>query len=136
MTNVIVSGMRPSGHLHIGHYIGALKNWVKLQETHKCYFFLADWHALTSHYMSTEVIRESRYEYVKGWLAAGIDPNKATIYNQSEIPEVLNLFELFLVCFLMNPILTGRFHCYLLNYILCYLNWMSEFRYFHVYCVL
>lgn len=93
---VILSGMRPTGVIHIGHYVGVISNWLKYQHTHECYFFLADWHALTSYYDQPKVIRDSRYEYVKAWLASGVDPKKAHIYTQSAIPEVLKLFELML----------------------------------------
>lgn len=96
MKEVIVSGMRPTGALHLGHFVGVLKNWVTLQETHQCYFFLADWHAVTSNYESMETIRKSRYENVRGWLACGIDPDRSPIYRQSDIPEVLYLNQLFL----------------------------------------
>ncbi len=96
MSGTILSGMRPTGALHLGHYLGVIKNWVKLQDQHKCYFFLADWHAITSNYDSLNVVRDSRYEYVKGWVASGVDPDKAIIYNQSDIPEILFLNQLFL----------------------------------------
>lgn len=96
MKDVILSGMRPTGALHLGHYLGVIKNWINFQETHKCYFFVADWHAVTSNYDSTDVIRQSRLEYVKGWLACGLDPKKANIYNQSSIPEILSLNQFFL----------------------------------------
>ena len=96
MADVVLSGMRTTGSLHLGHYLGVIKNWVNLQDSHQCYFFLADWHALTSNYDNVKVIKESRYEYVKGWLASGVDPNKAIIYCQSDIPEILKLFQLML----------------------------------------
>lgn len=96
MSEIVLSGMRPTGALHLGHYVGVISNWLELQEKHKCYFFLADFHALTSNYHQVQVISESRYEYVKGWIASGIDPNKAHIYAQSAIPEVLDLFTLLL----------------------------------------
>lgn len=83
----VVSGMRPTGALHIGHYHGALKNWVKLQSQHPCYFFVADWHALTTHYESPEVIQASIWEMVIDWLAAGLDPNQCTLFIQSLVPE-------------------------------------------------
>ncbi len=94
---VILSGMRPTGDLHIGHYVGVLKNWKELQDQNfDCYFFVADWHALTSNYDSIDVIAKSRIEYVKAWLACGIDPQKVHIYNQSDIPAILNLSQVFL----------------------------------------
>ena len=96
MSEVIVSGMRPSGAVHLGHYVGVIKNWIELQKKYKCFFFVADWHALTSLYAETEVIKKARYDYVKGWIACGVDINKVTIYNQSAIPEILMLSQIFL----------------------------------------
>lgn len=87
MTDVIVSGMRSTGHLHLGHYFGVLDNWRELQNTHDCYFFVADWHALTTSYDSTEHLEEYRRSVVTDWLAAGIDPEKCTIFLQSDVPE-------------------------------------------------
>ncbi len=89
--SVILSGMRPTGALHLGHYVGVIKNWVELQDQYKCFFFVADWHAMTSNYDSVNVIHEARREYVRGWLSCGVDPKKAMIYNQSDIPEILLL---------------------------------------------
>jgi tryptophanyl-tRNA synthetase len=83
----VLSGMRPSGRLHLGHLHGALHNWKKLQEEYDCYYFVADWHALTSEYGDTAGIRSSGYEMVLDWLAAGIDPEKATIFQQSKVME-------------------------------------------------
>jgi tryptophanyl-tRNA synthetase len=83
----VLSGMRPTGRMHIGHYHGALKNWVRLQEEYECFFFAADWHALTTHYDSPETIAESVWEMFVDWLAAGIDPTRATIFIQSRVPE-------------------------------------------------
>ena len=96
MQEVIVSGMRPTGELHLGHYVGVIRNWVRLQNEHRCFFFLADWHALTSYYDQLEIIRKYRLEYVRGWLASGLDPQKASIYQQSNFPEVLYLEQFFL----------------------------------------
>ncbi|MBT3980043.1 MAG: tryptophan--tRNA ligase [Bacteriovoracaceae bacterium] len=96
MSDLVVSGMRPTGSLHMGHYVGVIENWLDLQKKYPCYFFLADWHALTSNYQKVEVIKQSRYEYVKGWIASGIDAEKCVVYNQSAISEVLNLSQLFL----------------------------------------
>jgi len=96
MQDVIVSGMRPTGELHLGHYVGVIRNWVKLQNDHRCFYFLADWHALTSYYDDLEVIRKYRFEYVRGWLASGLDPAKVCIYQQSSFPEVLYLEQFFL----------------------------------------
>ena len=87
MRKRVLSGMRPSGKLHLGHYLGVLVNWKKLQEENDCYFFVADWHALTTEYDRTAVIRESIDDMVIDWLASGIDPVKATIFIQSHVPE-------------------------------------------------
>lgn len=83
----VLSGMRPTGYMHIGHYHGALKNWVKLQPDFECFYFVADWHALTSHYDDPRVIASSTFEMVTDWLAAGLDPNQATIFLQSQVPQ-------------------------------------------------
>lgn len=83
----ILSGMRPSGRLHLGHYHGVLKNWAKLQHQHECFFFVADWHVLTTHYDSPEIIEESVWDMVVDWLAAGINPGSATMFIQSRVPE-------------------------------------------------
>jgi tryptophanyl-tRNA synthetase len=90
----VVSGMRPTGLLHLGHYHGALKNWVRLQSEYPCFFFVADWHALTTHYDTPEVIEENVWEMVIDWLAAGIDPGQATLFIQSHIPEHAELHTL------------------------------------------
>ncbi|MFM2009092.1 MAG: hypothetical protein RIR02_1042 [Pseudomonadota bacterium] len=83
----VVSGMRPTGAMHLGHYHGALKNWVSLQSEHPCLFFVADWHALTTHYDDPSIIESSTWDMVIDWLAAGIDPSQATIFIQSKVPE-------------------------------------------------
>jgi len=83
----VLSGMRPTGALHLGHYHGALKNWVRLQAEQPCYFFVADWHALTTHYESPEVIQRNIWEMVIDWLAAGVDPEQAVLFIQSRVPE-------------------------------------------------
>ena len=83
----VVSGMRPSGALHLGHYHGVLKNWLQLQQQTECLFFAADWHALTTHYESPGQIAQLTLEMVIDWLAVGIDPNQATIFIQSQVPE-------------------------------------------------
>src|SRR5213595_2282016 len=83
----VLSGMRPTGRMHIGHYHGALKNWVKLQEEYECLYFAADWHALTTHFEAAEVISETVWEMFVDWLAAGINPARATIFIQSRVPE-------------------------------------------------
>ncbi len=79
--------MRPTGAMHLGHYHGALKNWVRLQSEHPCLFFVADWHALTTHYDDPSIIESSTWDMVIDWLAAGIDPSQATIFIQSKVPE-------------------------------------------------
>ena len=86
--------MRPTGALHLGHYHGALKNWVKLQSEYPCLFFVADWHALTTHYESPEVVEENVWDMVVDWLAAGIDPAQAALFIQSRIPEHAELHTL------------------------------------------
>ena len=85
--NRVLSGMRPTGRLHLGHYHGVLKNWVKLQYEYDCYFFVADWHALTTHYEDPQIIGASVMEMVIDWLAAGVNPANAKIFVQSEVPE-------------------------------------------------
>ena len=94
MKERVLSGMRPTGALHLGHYHGALKNWVRLQSEMDCFYFVADWHALTTHYENREVIEKNVYEMVIDWLAAGLDPNACTIFLQSRIPEHAELFTL------------------------------------------
>ncbi len=83
----VLSGMRPTGSLHLGHYHGVLRNWVKLQHEFECYFFVADWHALTTHYEDPSVIHDSVWDMVVDWLAAGVDPVQATLFVQSRVPE-------------------------------------------------
>jgi tryptophanyl-tRNA synthetase len=83
----VLSGMRPTGKLHLGHYHGVLKNWLKLQYEYDCAFFVADWHALTTEYENTGIIRESVWEMVIDWLAAGINPGSAKLFIQSQVPE-------------------------------------------------
>ncbi|NRF68034.1 tryptophan--tRNA ligase [Aquincola sp. S2] len=90
----VLSGMRPTGALHLGHYHGALKNWVRLQQDYDCFYFVADWHALTTHYEDREVIERNVYDMVIDWIAAGLDPEKATIFIQSRLPEHAELFTL------------------------------------------
>ncbi len=88
----VLSGMRPTGSLHLGHYHGVLKNWVRLQSEYPCFFFVADWHALTTHYETPDVIEQSVWDMVIDWLAAGVDPNQATLFIQSKVPEHAELF--------------------------------------------
>ena len=83
----VISGMRPTGRLHLGHYHGVLKNWLRLQKEYDCFFFVADWHALTTHYEDPRVIEESVWDMVIDWLAAGVDPSNATLFIQSRVPE-------------------------------------------------
>ncbi len=83
----VVSGMRPTGLMHLGHYHGALKNWIRMQSELPCLFFVADWHALTTHYDDPAIIEKSTWDMVIDWLAAGIDPAQATIFIQSRVPE-------------------------------------------------
>ena len=83
----VVSGMRPTGAMHLGHYHGALKNWIKMQSELPCLFFVADWHALTTHYDDPGIIETSTWDMVIDWLAAGIDPSQATLFIQSKVPE-------------------------------------------------
>lgn len=90
-TGRIVSGMRPTGRLHLGHYLGVLTNWVKLQNEFECFFFVADWHALTTKYDATENLQDDTKNVVLDWLAAGIDPEKSNIYIQSHVPQTAEL---------------------------------------------
>jgi tryptophanyl-tRNA synthetase len=83
----VLSGMRPTGALHLGHYHGVLKNWIKLQHEHQCLFFVADWHALTTHYDSPEIIEDNVWDMLIDWLAAGVDPAQATLFIQSRVRE-------------------------------------------------
>ena len=97
----VLSGMRPTGALHLGHYHGVLKNWVKLQHEYECLFFIADWHALTTHYDSPEIIEDNVWDMVIDWLAAGVDPAQATLFIQSKVPEHA---ELHLLLSMMTPL--------------------------------
>lgn len=83
----VLSGMRPTGRLHLGHYHGVLKNWVELQHEYECFFFVADWHALTTHYEDPSIIPESVWDMVIDWLAAGVNHGSATLFVQSMVPE-------------------------------------------------
>jgi len=83
----VLSGMRPTGALHLGHHHGVLKNWVKLQHEYECYFFVADWHALTTHYDDVAVLGESVWDMVIDWLAVGVNPGSACMFLQSQVPE-------------------------------------------------
>ncbi len=97
----VLSGMRPTGHLHLGHYHGVLKNWVTLQQQYECLFFVADWHALTTHYDSPEMIEQHTWEMIIDWLAAGVDPAQATLFIQSKVPAHA---ELYLLLSMITPL--------------------------------
>ncbi|WP_263771889.1 tryptophan--tRNA ligase [Propionivibrio soli] len=97
----VLSGMRPTGSLHLGHYHGVLKNWVKLQHEYPCLFFVADWHALTTSYDDPRGIEKAAWEMVIDWLAAGVDPTKATLFVQSQVIEHA---ELHLLLSMMTPL--------------------------------
>src|SRR3954462_5341566 len=88
----VVSGMRPTGKLHLGHLVGALDNWAALQASYDCFYFVADWHALTSDYADTSGITGSALDSVADWMAAGVDPEQSTIFIQSLVPEHAELF--------------------------------------------
>ena len=83
----VLSGMRPTGRLHLGHYHGVLRNWVRLQHEYECFFFVADWHALTTNYDSVHEIEQHSWDMVISWLAAGVNPGSATLFIQSRVPE-------------------------------------------------
>jgi tryptophanyl-tRNA synthetase len=88
----VVSGMRPTGRLHLGHLVGALGNWVPLQEKYDCFYFVADWHALTSDFADTSQLTSYAYENVADWIGAGLDPEKSTFFIQSLVPEHAELY--------------------------------------------
>lgn len=83
----VLSGMRPTGKLHLGNYVGALRNWVRLQEDYRCYFFIADWHALTTDYADTSLVRQNTRDVALDWLAAGLDPERSVLFVQSLVPQ-------------------------------------------------
>lgn len=97
----VLSGMRASGSLHLGHYFGALKNWVAMQQEYQCFYFVADWHGLTTHYASPDLVKTSALEMVVDWLAAGIDPERSTIFRQSQLPQHA---ELHLLLSMLTPL--------------------------------
>ena len=97
----VLSGMRPTGALHLGHYHGVLKNWINLQHEYECYFFVADWHALTTHYEEAHVIQDSVWDMVIDWLAVGVNPGSATLFIQSKVPEHA---ELHVLLSMMTPL--------------------------------
>jgi tryptophanyl-tRNA synthetase len=88
----VVSGIRPTGRLHLGHLVGALDNWVRLQEQYDCFFFVADWHALTSDFADTSELTSNTYENVADWIGAGVDPERSTLFVQSLVPEHAELY--------------------------------------------
>ncbi len=92
--NRVLSGMRPTGLLHLGHYHGVLKNWIELQHSYECFYFVADWHALTTHYEDPSIIAESSRDMVIDWLATGVNPGNSTIFIQSRVPEHAELHTL------------------------------------------
>lgn len=95
MRKHVLSGMRPTGKLHIGHLVGALSNWIKMQEEYDCYFMVADWHALMSDYENPGDIKQNSIEIVKDWIASGIDPARSVVFVQSMVPEHLELAMVF-----------------------------------------
>ncbi|WP_297458526.1 tryptophan--tRNA ligase [Ferrovum sp.] len=97
----VLSGMRPTGALHLGHYHGVLKNWIKIQHEFECLFMVADWHALTTHYDATAGLENHVWDMVVDWLAAGVDPNQATLFIQSRVPEHA---ELHLLLSMVTPV--------------------------------
>ncbi len=97
----VVSGMRPTGRLHLGHYHGVLKNWIRLQHEYECFFFVADWHALTTHYEEPHDIEQYTFDTVVDWLAAGVNPGSATLFVQSKVPEHA---ELHLLLSMITPV--------------------------------
>jgi len=101
MAEIIVSGARPTGRQHLGNYHGALKNWLRLQETQRCFFFVADWHALTTDWASPDALGENTTEMVLDWLSVGLDPARATIFRQSAVKEHA---ELYLLLGMLTPV--------------------------------
>ena len=97
----VLSGMRPTGSLHLGHYHGVLKNWINLQHEYECFFFVADWHALTTNYEDTSQISASASQMVVDWLSVGINPGEATLFVQSRVPEHA---ELHLLLSMITPV--------------------------------
>jgi len=97
----VLSGMRPTGKLHLGHLVGALDNWVKLQDQYDCFYFIADWHALTTDYADTSRVKQNTLEMAYDWLAAGLDPERSVIFTQSHVPQHA---ELFLLLSMITPL--------------------------------
>ena len=100
----LLSGMRPTGALHLGHLVGALDNWVKLQEKYDCFYMIADWHALMSEYENPKTLEKSSIEMLADWISCGVDPDKSTIFVQSHVKEHLEL-EMVLSCITALPLL-------------------------------
>jgi tryptophanyl-tRNA synthetase len=98
---IVVSGARPTGRQHLGNYHGALKNWLRLQDEHRCFFFVADWHALTTDWASPEALEDNTIEMVLDWLAVGLDPGRATLFRQSAVKEHA---ELHLLLGMLTPV--------------------------------
>ena len=98
---IIVSGMRPTGRLHLGHFHGALDNWLRLQQEYQCYFFVADWHALTTDYATPQGIQQNTLEMVMDWLSIGLDPARAVLFRQSQVKEHA---ELHLIYSMITPV--------------------------------
>ncbi|MDR2425801.1 MAG: tryptophan--tRNA ligase [Endomicrobium sp.] len=101
MKKKVLSGMRPTGRLHLGHYFGALKNWIELQNEYDCFYMSADWHALTTDYADTSKINENTFEMVADWITVGINPEKSVIFKQSQVSQHS---ELFLVLSMITPL--------------------------------
>ena len=97
----VLSGMRPTGRLHLGHLDGALANWLTLSATHECYFFSADWHALTSEYADTASIHDNTREMIADWISVGLNPEKVTLFVQSDITQHA---ELYLILSMITPL--------------------------------
>ena len=89
---IVLSGTRPTGNIHLGNYFGAIENWVRLQDQYECYFFIADWHALTTGYADTDVLRKNTLGLLADILASGVDPEKATIFLQSDVKQHAELY--------------------------------------------
>ena len=83
----VLSGMRSTGKLHLGNYVGALENWVRMQDEHECFFCVADWHALTTDYADTSQVKQNSLDVLLDWLAAGLDPKRCTMFIQSHVPQ-------------------------------------------------
>lgn len=98
---IILSGMRPTGPLHLGNYVGALRNWIRLQDAYRCYFCIVNWHALSSEYKNSKSIKDNEFEVAVDWLSAGLDPDKCVLFRQSEVKEHA---ELHLILSMITPL--------------------------------